>query len=283
MEAREAMEGELALEYVLTKIAAKPQPPTTAISQKDKAELRSKEFELWKTWKDSGHKPEHLDPLIDSFSNIINSRVSKFRTAEVPKAAVEQEHLNEFVRALKTYDPSKGTTLATHVLNILPKAGRFVANNQNFARISSNIGEKIGYFNSVKSELREKLGHEPDSHAIFEHLLENPHKQLGRMSLKQINRFNKDQRKGLLEAGSNPTELSGKVFSTSGLDPREEEVVQLIYPQLSGDERAVYEYIYGVNGKPALSRGEIAKRMGWDGPKVSKVVEKIRNKVLSYL
>lgn len=280
---RETMDGEQALAYFLDKVAAKAPKPFVPVSTEDRAIQRSKEMEMWKTWKDGGQKPEHLDPLLKSFSNLISQRMTKFRGAEVPKAAVEMEHKKELLKALRTFDPTKGTTLTTYVIGQLPKAGRYVANNQNFARISLNIGEKIGQFNALKSNLTETLGHEPDAQAIHDHLLQNPHETLGRLSLKQINRFNKDQRKGLLESSSNANELAGRVYSLSGEDAREEEVIKLIYPQLAGDERAVYEYIYGVNGKPALKRGEIAKKMGWDAPKVSKVVASIRSKVLAHL
>lgn len=277
------MEGELALEYVLSKIAGKPQKQPLPLGKEDRSEQRSKELEMWKTWKAGGEKPEHLAPLLKSYSNLISQRMTKFRGVEVPKAAIEYEHKKELLRALRTYDPGKGASLTTYVIGQLPKAGRYVANNQNFARISLNIGEKLGAFNSLKSHLTETLGYEPDSQAIHDHLLENPHDILGRLSLKQINRFNKDQRKGLLESSDNANELAGKVFSLSGENAREEEVIKLLYPQLAGDEKAVYEYIYGVNGKPALKRGEIAKKMGWDAPKVSKVVASIRTKVLGYL
>ena len=283
MAVREIMDGELAFEYFLSKMAAKPPKPAFPTSQVDRTAVRSKDMELWKTWKDSDYAPEHLDPLIKSFSNILSQRVNKYRGAEVPKVAIENQHKKELVRALKTYDPTKGTTLVTHINNVLPKAGRYVANNQNFARISLNVSEKIGYFNAVRSDLKERLGYEPDAQTIHDHLIENPHEKLGTPSLRKIHRFMRDQRSALLESGANPHELAGKVYSLSGEDAREEEVIQLIYPQLTGEEKAVYEYIYGVNGKPALRRGEIAKRMGWDGPKVSKVVEKIRNKVLNYL
>lgn len=278
------MDGELALQYFLEKFSARgitaPQP---VHPKPDRSELRSKELELWKTWKDSGHKPEHLDPLIKSFAGIIQGRVNKYRTAEVPIAAVEHEVKKEFVKALKEFDPSKGTTLATYVTGNIQKSGRYVDNNKNFARVSSNVGEKLGYFNSMKSQLTEKLGYPPSAQEIHDHLIVSPHEKLGRLSMDKIIRYNKDQRRGLISSANDPTDLSGKMTSLTGADAREEEVIRLIYPQLTNEEKSVYEYIYGVNGKPALKRGEIAKKMGWDGPKVSKVVASIRKKVLGYL
>lgn len=278
------MDGELALDYILSKMAApESNPPSSKTLPEDRTALRSKEMEMWKQWKDSNHHPELLNPLFKSFSGLIKQRVNKYRGAEVPAAAIEMNVKKEFVNGLKTYDPSKGTTLATHVNNTMMKATRFVDNNKNAARVSSHIGEKIGYFNSVKATLADRLGYEPDAQAIHDHLVTEPHEHLGSPSLKQIIRFNKDQRKALLESGSNPLDLMGKRTTLSGIDPREEEVIRLIVPMLTPEERAVHEYLYGLNGKPELRKGEIAKKMGWDAPKVSKTIEKIRKKVLEYL
>ena len=277
------MDGELAFEYILEKLSAKtPKPTALPMTQEQRLTQRSNEFEMWKTWKQSGD-PAHLDPLIKSYSNLINQHVNKYKAAEVPKSALEMQYKRQLLGALKTFDPSKGTSLTTYVVGNLKKGGRYAANNQNIARISLNISKDIGAFNALKSELTDTLGYEPDAQAIHDHLLTNPHETLGRLSLKQIKRFNKDQKKALIESGSNPNELVGKTYSLSGEDPREEEVIQLVYHQLNNEERAVYEYIYGMNGKPELSRGEIAKKMGWDAPKVSKVVKSIRTKVLAHL
>ena len=46
-----------ALEVMLEKAAA---------AGPERAGRRQKELELWKTWKDSDHDPEHLDPLLSS-------------------------------------------------------------------------------------------------------------------------------------------------------------------------------------------------------------------------
>jgi DNA-directed RNA polymerase specialized sigma subunit len=276
-----------AVDWVLDKLAAARRTSTPVIGpvktvEQKKQELaakKPKELELWQTWKVGGMKPKDLDPLLKSFSNLINSRVGLFKNrVEIPTTAIEHVHKKEFVNALKTYDPSRGAALGTHVMNRLQKAGRYIEQNKNFAVIPENISKYIGSFNAVKSELREKLGYEPGDSEIHDHILATNHPKLGGLALRDIKRINKEQRKGLIQTG-HETDL----INTNEMDPREQEVAQLIYHQLTPLERSVHEYTLGLNGKPVLRPGAIAKKLGIDGSKVSKVKKAVFEKMRPYL
>lgn len=275
-----------ALGYVLDKIAAaKKAAPTSGLSGAPKkqavpkpitAEQKSKEYELWKAWKDGGQQPEHLDPLLKSFAPLIQRRVNMYRRAEVPLSAVEHVHKKEFVNALKTYDPSRGTQLNTHITNRLLKAGRFVEQNKNFARIPENIGSKIGMYNAVRNELHEKQGYVPTPQQIYEHMISTGHPRP--ISPKEAKRLEKEQRKGLIQQGHENDLLMAHMD-----DPAVLEVVHLIPHQLTPQEKAVHELSFGLNGQPKLSPGEIAKKLKMDNSKVSKLRTSIYGKMKPYL
>jgi len=279
------VEEENALDWVLSKVAAAKKQPVDFLSnqiqpRKDLAQKKSSEMDMWKTWKEGGQKPEHLDPLLKSFAPLIQSRVNQYKNkVEIPTSAIEHEHKKEFVNALRTYDPTKGASLSTHIVNRLPKAGRYIDSNKNIARIPENIYTKIGYFNSLKSNLSEQLGHEPDDATIHDHLLKTPHEKLGVLSMKDIGRLNKEQRKVLILSASSAADIIG----TPNLSSREEEVVHLVYHELSPQERLVHEHTFGMNGKPILKPGDMAKKLKMDGPKISKLKASIRTKILKYL
>lgn len=274
-----------ALEWVLDKLAAakKIEPPKApSLPKVDQAARKATDLDLWKTWKDSGKKPEHLDPLLKAFSGMMYDRVNKFKNrVEIPTAAIEHEHKKALIHAFETYDPSKAA-LGTHVQNRLLKAKRFVDTYQNFARIPDNISRHIGYFNAAKAELADKLGHEPDDQTLHDHILKNPiiiNDRPHVFSMKDISRLNKEQRKGFISREGSKDEQTG----VPNLSSREEEVIRLVHHQLSPQERLVHEYTFGLNGKPALKPGEIAKKLGMDGPKVSKLKKSIREKILFHL
>jgi len=237
-----------------------------------------KDYELWDKWKKGGEKKKDLDPLLKQFEGQIHSRIGKFKgNVEVPDAAIEMAHKREAVKAFKEYDPTKGP-LSPYLGLRLKKAGRFIDARKNVARITEPIYTKIGALNSVKSELREQLGYEPDDQTIHDHVIKTKHPKLSNVSLKDISRINKEQFKDLLVSGD-----EGSEFGAPNLIPREEEVVRLIVPQLTKEERSVHEYTFGLNGKPELKSGEIAKKIGMENSKVSKLRTSIFNKMKPYL
>ena len=275
-----------ALRWVLEKIAAARKPmflaPVIQTPEQKKTELTAKkasELDLWHKWDQGGRKPKDLDPILKSFAPVIQKRVSTFRRAEVPTSAVEAEHRKYFVKAMQTWDPKKGGSLLTWVTWNLKHAGRFVDTNKNFASIPENISQHIGSYNSVKATLSEKLGHEPDVHSIHDYILETNHPKLGKLSLKDIKRLEKEQRRGLIQTSFDVEELGGSPHMGS----RAEEVKLLISAELTPEERVVHEYSFGINGKPQLKPGEIAKKLKMDNSKVSKLRRSILDKMKKYV
>jgi DNA-directed RNA polymerase specialized sigma subunit len=254
-----------------------PLPPLGGVKS-FKERSAEQEMEAWKKWKEGGKKPEDLDRLLYLFNDMIQSKVNQYRgQVEVPEAAIELEHKRAAVKAFEQFDPSKGK-LSSWVPWYLKKGRRFVETRKNVARIPENISDKIGAFNSVKSELAERLGHEPDDQAIHDFVIKTKHPKLSGISLKDIGRINREQRKDLLVTGQD-----GSNLSTQNFIPREQEVIRLIVPQLTPEERVVHQYTFGLNGHPELKPGEIAKKTGFDNSKVSKLRASIRNKVFNYL
>lgn len=259
----------------LPKIAPLPALPTQPLSPLEKKkELTSKkqtEITLWKDWNDGGRKPKDLDPLLRSMQPLIESHAQKYKNkVEIPNAAIDFEHKRLAVEALEKYNPGKGAALGTWMSNYLRKANRFILAHQNFARITEPVAAKIGKFNSAKAELTEQLGFEPDTHTLSEHT---------GFSVKEIKRITKDQRKGLVSSGLSGTEVTPAAMLSS----REQEVVQLIYHQLTPQERSVHEYTFGLYGKPVLKPGAIAKKLNLDSSKIAKLRTSIFNKMKPHL
>lgn len=278
------------LEWVLGKLSAAKKPAVRAFSalkptltaEQKKQELKTKqplEMKLWEDYRASGWHPKKLDPILKSFSGLLNQRINIYRNrVEIPTAAIEHVHKTEFMKGLKDFDPSRGVQLNTYLTNRLKKAGRYIEANKNFAYIPENVSKNIGAFNAFKAELTERLGHEPDDHTIHDEALKANHPRLGILSLKDIKRLNRDQRKGLIQTG-----YEQDLLHPEELNPREIEVSQLIIHQLTPMERLVHEYTLGLNGKAKLQPGQIAKKLKMDGSKVSKLRRSIWNKMAPYL
>lgn len=288
-----------ALEWVLDKLAAakKTAPKSSAFTapkfepakpasfnktpEKITTERKNKEVDLWHQWNNNGRKPKDLDPLLKTFNNMITGRLNQFRKAEVPTSAIEHQLKKSAVEAFKTWDPKKGGALNTWVTVKLKRGQRYVDSNKNATYSPENITQHIGAYNALKAELHEKIGFEPDAHAIHDHLLEFGHAKdsFARLSLKDIKRLEKEQRRNLIASTKDTDETAG----IPNMSSRAEEVKLLIIPELTPDERIVHEYSFGLNGKQQLKPGDIAKKLKMDGSKVSKLRTSILKKMQKHV
>ncbi len=256
---------------------AMPKAPTISDPKKKQEDLSAKravELDLWKTWKQGGEKPQHLDPLLKSLNPVIQRRAMEAGRGrvEVPGAAIDFELKKHVVNALRTYNPDKGAQLTSWISTNLKKASRFIHNTQNLVRITEPLAMKIGTFNAVRGDLTNRLGHEPDDHSLHEALV--PHG----FSMKDIKRLNKEIRKSYISGAGGLDDVQSAV--SSSLD---NEVIQLVVPQLSKPELAVHEYTFGLNGKPQLQPGQIAKKLKMDNSKVAKLRSSIWKKMEPHL
>jgi DNA-directed RNA polymerase specialized sigma subunit len=292
---------EQALEWVLSKISAskkteskssfsfapKPlkapsfklpsaSPPTLATQAASLQATRAKEQDLYKQWVTGGKKPQDLEPLLKSYAPLIHKATNKFKgRVEIPTSAIDFEAKRLFVNALNTWSPKGGASLPTYVNLNLKKLQRFVQTTQNLARIPEHVIRHVGTYQAAKADLTDRLGHEPDDQTLFE----EAHRLDPRISMGHIKRINKELRKGYVQQGYEGSET----FKTPDITPRVKEVIGLVHHQLNESERAVHEYWFGLNGKPQLSTSQIAKKMKWDAPKVSKTKKAIWGKIQKYL
>jgi DNA-directed RNA polymerase specialized sigma subunit len=281
----EGVDREEALSWVLCKLSAARKAPAIpkvvlapAVKKKELTEKKAKEYELWLAWKKGGQQPAHLDPLLKSLAPLIQTSMNTFRRAEVPTSTTEMEHKKELVKALREYDPNKGTALQTFIVGRMQKVSRYVNQNKTFVYSPENVTSKIGAYNAFKAQKTEQLGYEPDDQKLHDLAVQDKHPKLGIISLKEIKRLNRDQRKGLIQQGH-----EDDIIHLNKLDPRELEVIDLIKFQLTDEERKVHELTFGLNGNKAMKPGEIAKKLKMDNSKVSKLRTSAFSKMKPYL
>ena len=230
---------------------------------------KEKDEQLWRAWKESPEE-DNLVPLMENFQGAVNRVVNVYRAAPVPPSAVEGVAQREMLKAFNTYNPSKGASLNTHVNWYLKKVHGFVGQHQNLARIPDHRIRKIGEYKETRERLTEKFGYTPDAITLSEHL--GP-----KWSVKEVSRME--------------TELRADWIASKSLEPdhldieevgREREMMRHIVHELTPQQRTVYEYTLGVNGKPELKAGVIAKTMKISPSKVSRIRNQIRDKIEEY-
>ncbi len=229
---------------------------------------KAREMEMWTAWKEGGENPKDLSPLLKSFRPMIRSKVNvyKGKVKMIPDSAIEAEFQLQFVNALRSYDPSKGS-LGTYVYRYLDKSKRYIAENQNIARIPENRIYKLKLYTSRREELTEDLGKIP----TVEEMAEN----LG-WPLAEAKRMDSELRNDLTTQGfeEDPYALTPS---------KSEEVLRLAKYELTGNERAVYEHLTGFGRTKLTSTNEIAKALDMPDYQVSRLKNAIKKKLERYL
>ena len=231
-------------------------------------EKRKYEFDLWSDWHKS-KDPEKLDQLVESFQPLTNKYVGMYRSAPIPDSALEAMSKHYLVEGLKTYDPKKGA-LNSHLNNYQKGLYRFVTQHQNVVRIPEHRSRKIGTYQRVKSSLEDQLGREPTGLELSEEL---------DWDIREVERMEKELVKDLIsEKGEEEFGLQSYLtFDDFG---RNKEILEMLYYDLNPEEKLVYEYIYGVGGKPMKnSTREVARALRWSEDKVRRIRRNIASKM----
>lgn len=197
-----------------------------------------KDQQLWEAWKETGSK-KHLGELVDQLSPVIYSEVHR-ASGTLPTAALGAEAKKWAIKAIQTYDPSKGTTLSTHVMNYLPKVRRMNYKYQNAVRLPENMQLKYHDYNRQLTQLTDQLNREPTDEELA--------KTLG-WSKPQVIKFKNSLFADLIESSSErPGEYSQ--FNHNSL------LMEHLMAQLSPEEKMILEKEDGV------SATEISEKLG---------------------
>lgn len=237
--------------------------------EKEATVARSKQdLELWEQWVQSGKKPTQMRPLLKQFQGTINSQVNKYRAnPNIPNSALKAEFTNRAIEAFDNYDPSRGASLHTHVNWQMMKGRRFVTTYSNIGRIPESRAYKVGEFMNARSSLEDRLGRDPTAHELADKL---------KWPIKQVTTMELEVRKEVPSSFLASDSIADK-------PSREAEVIRLIQYELPQDEQLVLEYTYGLNGKPQLKPGDIAKKLNVSSSKVSRAKLSIASKMKRYL
>lgn len=240
---------------------------------------REAEMGMWREWKASGEDPVKLEPLVASFQNLAQSQVRKFSgQVPVPTPVIQAEVNQQLLNAFRTYDPDylgkktgRPAALSTHVYGLLRKSGRFIKKYQNVGAIPEKRINKITDFKNAMGELSEDLSREPTSMELSDKLQWAP---------AEVNRMQLEMRRDLLVSGYEGTsEMSNPAAM---IPPKDLEIIRLIKYELAPREYTVLEYSLGLNGKPVLGTGDIAKKIGVSAPTVSRIKNKVEKKFREY-
>ena len=221
------------------------------------AAARSADMDAYNHWKATGDK-QSLGLLVKQLHPVIYSQVERV-SGTLPKAALSAEAKKWTVKAIESYDPSRGAALATHVLNYLPKIRRLNYKYQNSARLPENLQLQYTNFQTGVSQLQEELSREPTDEEIA--------KQLG-WSKPLVTRFKASLYDDLVESASQrPSEVSQ--FNENSF------LMDHIMSQLTPEEKFI------LIDSPSMSATDAAKKIGVNLSRWNYLKSKLRDKIMA--
>lgn len=215
--------------------------------------------------------PENLTVLMRQFEGMIRTAVGRYGTATaIPPQALRIRAYTQTKKAIDSYNPDAGAALATHVANYLKRVDSVALEYANLGYVPPNRAAKeFGPYKEAYNRLKEKLNRIPSTQEIAD--------DLG-WSVKQVARIQRENRNDLVASKFDSPDTMPEYRVQQD---RETEAAHLIYsdPNTTPEEQIVLEHLLGMNGKPVLKKGEIAKRY-FDGsnPKVTRIVKKLDKK-----
>lgn len=219
---------------------------------------RNKDIELFTKWKETNSKRD-LGALLTQLSPLIFKEVHR-ASGTLPTSALHAEAQTWAIKAVETYDPSKGTALSTHVTNYLQKVRRLNYTYQNMVRLPEDKTLQVGKYNEAIAKLQDLHKREPTDDELA--------KELG-WSKPAVFKFKNSLYKDLPESGNDrPSEYvqynNQAVF------------MEHLRQQLSTEE------LYILDNVGDMSSSELAGKLGVDINRLNYLKSKLRDKIMKY-
>lgn len=205
---------------------------------------KAKDRTLWDQWHRT-KSPQDLQRVLDQLKPIIAREVNRW-AGGLARPTLETKAKALAVKAIKSYRPSRGTTLSTHVTNQLQKLSRTVYTHTQAARLPEHRAVAMTSFSAANEMLSSELGRAPTALELSEHL---GWSKTRTAAFQQA--FN---RKELLTSG----EFRPSTFAVN--DYQQDPMVDFVYHDMSPANQQLFEHITGYGGAKTLSNKELMKK-----------------------
>lgn len=228
----------------------------------EKIDFKSKDTALYNQW--AGNKSKkNLTALVDHLSPLIYKEVSR-AAGTLPIAALNAEGKNWAIKAIHTYDPSKGFALSTHVTNYLQRVRRMNYKYQHVAKLPENMKMEHHLYSNAIAQLTDQLNKDPTEEEIASYL---------GWSKGKVVKFKERTFSDLIDKGDDNTEEIDK-YSDENL------LMNHIIAQMSPEEKTILNY------KGKISATELADKLGVNNNRLNylqnKLITKIKNLKLEH-
>lgn len=196
------------------------------------------------------------DQLLDLHKNYIQANVNKW-DGVLPQSVLRAYGKHYAINAFKTFDPSKGAQINTHLYNHISQLSRQVYQNQNSVRIPEHLIQMIGKVNATRDSLTDTLNRDPTIDEIADHL-GLPKQHIAKVIKNQRADFLNDSDTDMQhEYGEHDNKLGDKIFG---------------YREgLTEDQKTQFDHLTGFNGITPLTPQQFGKKFKMKPYEVSRL------------
>lgn len=225
------------------------------------AAITQQNLGLWMDWRKSGDEVP-LNQLMTNLVPLVRSRIRGYQ-GNLPQSAVDAKAVVLARKALDTYDPTKGA-ISTHISNQVRPVSRLVYKSQNFTKIPES---RLGFVTHAKraiADLQDELGRHPSDAELAD--------KMG-VDIVTAGRLRREMVRDVVASG-----LQDPGRESAGT--RSGDISYLLYHDLSGVDKTVFEELSGFNGRaPARSSEEVARRTGLSASQVRSARKRIEQTI----
>lgn len=229
----------------------------------DRQARKVKELELWKRWKYQGDQMA-LEELLASLRPLIR-KIALGYAGNLPPVLIEAKVKKYAMQALETYQPGMAG-ISTHITNYAQKVLRDITKLQNLGRLPEASAFKIPSYMNLRANMTEALGRDPTYGELADEL---------KTSIAEVKRLEAGTRKDLVA-------VEGNWLRPQNAQEREQEVLDHLQYELSGNDQAVFEWTFGLHGRPVLTSAQIAQKLGLPVGQINQAKHRIAGLVKRY-
>ena len=213
--------------------------------------------------------PSLFAELVIDFQPVVNSVVNKYRTTGVSPASLRTQATTQLIKAFKSYRPDMGTQPTTHIWNQMQKVQRVASESLSSGHAPEYRNIKKSTFVTVRDNLTDRLGYDPNVDDMAD--------ELG-WDRNEVARMNS-------ELGGEVT-ASGADFDFYGnstqVESKDRALADYLYHELTGRDKTIFEYTFGVGGKPKLNNKQIAEKLGTNEMAIHRAKTAMSGKIKGY-
>lgn len=225
------------------------------------ADRRDRDTVLWETWKKS-QRPADLQALMKAMEPVIYTELMRWG-GQVPEYALRQQANVSTLEAFKTYDPSRGASLSTHVLNNLRKLSRTVYKHQDLVRLPENVKIESTTLFAARRHLSGEYGRDPTHEELADYL------GWSTARIKRIDGSQVGEYVGSRDEGSD-------VFDNDEVTNNSSLRTEIARHAMSPQQRAVFDALTGYGGAKVQSRAQLEASMGLTPDQLRRIVSSVQ-------